>query len=245
MDFQDAFFDELEKIAASISVLRKALSRLGVKVPKKETLPDVFKAITIPTKAQQRAASRIGKEPEWQAMVPQEIKSDLLGYMKREPGTIYVSKDVGKAIKPSATKQEARDLRTLTGVHEGLERGVKPKEMEYTSLHGSPKVMLQEMNMLNRLTGGKKAGDYLRKLRERGGEYPLLREQVTQAFGKRALPFLQPGSRVPKAMRKHFMKAQRKELGLEQAQKMMAGQADVIMGDAVKAQLSSAKRVKL
>ena len=246
MNFQKAFYDELEKVAASIRQLEEAFTRIGVKTPRKGSVADIFKALTIPTKRQAKAVQKIGKEPEWQAAVPPMIRRSIEGYMRRSPGKIYVSKDAGKAFKPSATKQEVKDLRTLFGVHEGLERRVKPREIEYSSLHLSPKVMMEEKNLLSKLTGAESSKKYLEGLRVAGGEYPLLRRQFDQAFGKRALPFLQEGSRIPRAMKKRFMRiGGRGELGASEAQEMIKGQGGYILADAIKSQLGNAHKVKL
>ena len=93
-------------------------------------------------------------------------------------------------------------------------------------------------------------GNYERGLREAGGEAPLLRNQLTQLFGPRAAEFVRKGQKIPKAMKKQYL---RRAAGLEKidapkAVEMLQGQARHQQVDAVKAfkhSLSGAKRVKL
>lgn len=204
MSYTAAFFDELEKIAASISTLRKGLSRLGVKAPPKG-IP--YWAFSAPTKAQYPVMKSLrgAARPELEALY------------KKSPGQIYLSPGIGGAYMPGATKQEAENLRTIFGLHESFERGIKPFNIESSAAgHLSPSVLLNEKNLLNRMSGAGKEKAYFEKLRE--PEYARLKEQVKDAFGERGLAFLEPGARVPKAMKKRFaeMKSTRSPMPKEE-----------------------------
>jgi len=94
--------------------------------------------------------------------------------------------------------------------HEIAERRVKPQNIVsgYHS-HLSPDVLVQEHNTLSRLTGegAEEARSVLRKVRTMTGEQQQLRNMFTTAFNDpRAANFLAEGEKVPKAMRKAFLR---------------------------------------
>ena len=97
-------------------------------------------------------------------------------------------------------------------LHEALERKAPAIGK---SLHNSPSVLVEEANLLNRATAPKGKGKSLmeavtamRGIRE--PEHELLKKQFMKVFkDPRALRYLEPGQRVPAAMKRKFLREAR------------------------------------
>ena len=104
-------------------------------------------------------------------------------------------------------------------LHEGFERAAKTNPLFHKSYHhAGPGVILREMNLVNRLTGPgsnavREAHNRVRTSalpRERL-EYDLVREHLLKNYGPRALRYIEPGSRMPRAMRKDMVRRMERE----------------------------------
>lgn len=208
-----SFIDELEKLcmeksAATMKALREAASRIkNIKRPPRELAE--MGPVLMPTTRQGRSAGAKALQQFQAEAFPEEAIKPMLEaiepYAKKFPGRIYAGSRAGKMLDPAAGVRRARDINTYAKLHEALERGTK---FAPGSLHGSPRVMVQDFNLRSRLTGKGATGlkESTRGLRE--GEEEVLRRQFQDAFkDPRALQFLQEGQRVPKAMQKAFMRA--------------------------------------
>jgi len=214
---------DLEKKAVSAEDIAGAARRIGAKVIPDDTLK-AFGAFASPTRAQMKKVVRMGT-PDWQkGMLPEAMEQSLEKILRESPGEVFVEPGAGRILSPTATGKTLKQLDEIAAVHEGLERSVKPHEIQYSSLHLSPKVPAQELNLINRATPDlSEAAERLRSLREAGGEHGLLRQQLQEQFGERAEEFMQPGRKIPKAMMKRLTGAQRPEISKPQAYKMMGG----------------------
>lgn len=118
-----------------------------------------------------------------------------------------LSAKIPEAMGHAPISNEAkRPLAYFQGHHEGFERGVKPREEAYGFGHRSPTVLMNESNMINRATGpgAEEAAGVVRHIRNVSGDGAALQAGMVKQYGPRATQFLEPGNKVPKAMRKHF-----------------------------------------
>lgn len=107
------------------------------------------------------------------------------------------------AKKPKLQTPEAQKaLTSLVASHELAERGVDPKNIQRFSSHFAPEVLLKERNAIARLEGpgAREAVDMMAAARERTGEAQQMRNLLTNAYGPRAVQFLEGNEKVPKAM---------------------------------------------
>jgi len=230
-----AFVDELCKIkeAASAQELYAAARRLAP--TRSRGLAGQLGATLIPTKAHIRKSLKHPEFFEWQrGMIPEELVQALQSRYGRHAGRIFYGPSAAKGLLPGV---EGRGPKTLLTLHEGLERKAVPLGK---SLHLSPGVLVEELNLLNRLAAPKgqakslrHAARRLREMREATGETELLRQQFAQVFkDPRAHQFLESGQRVPAAMKRRFLRGAKElpEMSPEQAGEMAQRQARHIMG---------------
>jgi hypothetical protein len=216
-----AWSDEICKIAVSTRQLAGIVRRVGAVTPSRlqKTVKGLPKgkaknlsweqggAFTIPTRRVQKKIT---------------MKGDAL--LRDAPGTVVVSrpKDLAAVGKNQAggwnspkTPEGRRSLRDMITAHESFERQVRPKDfsstMANTKGHASIDVLMKERNMLNKLKGpgAKEAVRALRTTRNARGESRMLRNELTGAYGPRAHRFLNPGQKIPKAMRKDMLRRAR------------------------------------
>lgn len=224
-----AFWGELEKISASTKEIAAAARRIGHKRAKDPMVRAVL-GFTIPTAQQTKAFQKVPPPDFLGKLIPKQI-ADRVTQLHSTPGRIVASpaSDFGslgaKLIKRPVGIRSARAFRNATVVHEGFERSVKTPDWSSMG-HLSPEVLLKEHNLLSKLTGpgSKTTRDAMRKMRSAGGETKRLEGQFMDAFqDPRALQFLQEGNKVPKAMRKAFLRNKRTPLTEQDGQAAQEG----------------------
>jgi len=237
-----SFVDELEKIAISINQIRAASKRIGKTItPEKGSIIDAFGAIATPTKAQvgKKNLSSARSIARMQSKIlPKEVTYSMKKALKpiysdkSKRGKIYLSDDIGARLSPSASPKTQKRVGSLTKIHERQETKVK---MKPGSLHLSPKVMMDEMNMANNITGhgSKVLSKELQGLRK--AEFGHLRKQIVKGVkDKRALQYTKPGRKIPKAMKKHLLK-KRMRMTPREAINIMTEQGKVLQERHMKA----------
>jgi len=222
--------ETMEKISATLAQLRAGARRVSRKVPEDQIVKS-FGALTLPTK-------RMGKSPiasKFQAMQQSLLGKDLSDQIgrqlapvvaKHKPGTIFMSPRVGKMLDPTAGRKRVRGLRDVTALHESAERSAP---LALGSLHGNPAVLAKDFNLLSRLSGPGSRGVRRSFGSIRKPEFDYLQEQLKTRFGARAAEFMQPGRKIPKAMRRRIER-EGLEFTPERLQKAMQQQAGIIMG---------------
>lgn len=241
-----SYVDEYIKISASMSELKGAIKRLGVKFhslkswkPSKALLEGNFStmkakdytalgggAATVPTiRSAKRVLPQIADAAiRTGATLP---KGELIAHMKKDmattlkfgPGTIYLSRGRGSLGSVAELKKKPREaLSTIFGIHEGLERAVKPKEVLFGYGHFSPQVLAKEHNMLTTLSGpgAKDSNAFLRKVRALQGDSIALSQIYEKALGDKYRLVYGEGKKIPKAMQKHVMRRLKSDEGLRE-----------------------------
>lgn len=104
---------------------------------------------------------------------------------------------------PNATPAGQRAINVAAGLHEGFERGVPPQAMLRDHGHASPQVIMNEQNMLTRMTGpgSDEARATFGAMRKPETEH--LNQALTQHYGPRAVEYVRANGFTP-AMRKHL-----------------------------------------
>ena len=223
-----AFRDELVKIAVTMKILRQAAKRLN---PIKH-LPgplNMMPGFQVPTKRQMAAAMKIGSEPSHMSAamerIPEAVKKGMGENMAEyKPGSIVVAspKRIGEAFIIRSPKLR-RDIRTTTVIHEGLERSAPSYDPK--DLHGNLKVLMDERNLLNTLTGEGSRG--VRKLMGglRAPEFDLQDKRLLETFkDPRVLEFTKPGHKLPKAMKKALLRRQQAPMTDDEARDVVRQQ---------------------
>lgn len=221
----------LKKTAIDAAELARAAKRVAAeRIPSEMLKP--FGAFLAPTRRQMKRMEELGT-PEYQkGLLPKQYEDELGRVIGEHPGSVFAEPGAGRMISPSAPKSTVDQLDQVAAVHEGLERSVKPHEVQWSSLHASPKVPAQELNMINSATPDvSDAMERLRALREAGGEHDLLRSQLQDQFGPEASQFMEPGRRIPKAMLKRLSTAPRDQIDPSLAREMMGRQQRHLMND--------------
>ncbi len=235
---QEAFADELGKIAATLRDIRRGAKRVSgiTDFPSSTPLLSQFGALTIPTKSHGSLKQRpeVSKIQALQkALMPPEVTALAEKELERAgrevgAGKILMSPGVSKSLDPAASKRLSKNLEAFTALHESAERGVKAQA---GSLHLSPQVLMKDMNLLHKLKGpgAEELAESMGGLR--APEFAHLREQASAAMGPRAEQFMQPGSKIPKAMRKALGRTEM-PMSPEQAGQIMAEQGQLLAGRA-------------
>lgn len=154
-----------------------------------------------------------------------EIRELLQAYPKQMRGQIFLPRGVRGSVgalslaapgvapkNMSGAGQRATNV--AVGLHEGFERGVKPSEVQPVFGHLSPKVLLNEHNMISRMTGpgSDEARNLFTQMRSSPipdaphGEMGHIRKRFVDYYGPRAEEFFQPGAKIPAAMRRDFVR---------------------------------------
>ena len=126
------------------------------------------------------------------------------------PGMIAVDRRNNLFSRQASSKKSRDVLADIVTLHESGERKISPRDIApayYEALgHLNPKAIINDHNLAARLTGpgAEEAVAILRAVREGRGEFPGLREGFSHVYGPRALQFLGPNTKVPKAMRKDY-----------------------------------------
>lgn len=132
----------------------------------------------------------------------------------REPGGSYASlrRLLPDDQLPVLSGAGQRAVNIVTGLHEGFERGVKANEVAPVFSHLSPKVLLNEHNMLSRLTGpgADEARNFYSKLREiHPAETSAWQGRMVKEYGPAVAKFFEPGARIPAALKRDFVRKMR------------------------------------
>lgn len=257
-----AFFEELEKIAATTKELAAAARRLNpidvgstrgsirsiVKHgPRRWFLAnqsntaqsmaahsgDLARAIRVPnpagmtmTTAQQKGRRALIRAAAGDSESAKAIIERLGETSPEAAGMIYTTGPRNASMVAAASagqnsrklSRAGRDaLHDALVLHEGFERGVRPKDVNigYSDEYGhmGPGVIINEHNMLSKMSGpgSDEARKVVRAIREAPGrEMDDLRESFRGAYGPRAERYLRDGNRVPKAMKKNYLRRIRK-----------------------------------
>jgi hypothetical protein len=221
-----AYLSELEKIAATVKQISEGAKRMKgvVRLDGLHMLKDMvtqpkrtFSALqaatvmgggkglnpagALPTRGQLRRIARVTGE-------------DLSGNPgSKAPGTIYSAgpKHTAEAFG-AKTKDGKKATHAVTLMHEQYERGVKPRDVNlpYAQARGhiSPGVIVKEHNLLSRLKGpgADEARGLWRGIRKSRGEDADIKDGFANIFGPRSAQFLAEGEKVPKAMRKKYLR---------------------------------------
>lgn len=129
-----------------------------------------------------------------------------------------------------------RGFNVGVGLHEGFERGVKPDELAPIFSHASPKVLLNEHNMLARMTGpgSDETRAAFKLMRANQNEEASIRRSMMNYYGPRASEFLRPDMKVPAAMRRDFIAKQHARAFAPKAIEARVEKSDSSFLDAVK-----------
>lgn len=225
----------LEKDAATVEALEAGAKRLGVRTPKPgSALDGISAAFTIPRRTQYETAAALRGED------PAQGSKDL-AFFKKHEGNIYMQKGnvaeniveapaSGKVVPPPAigrfvksTKMSPSGHRAANAafaLHEGFERRVKPQNVAPIATHLSPEVLINEHNMVQRMTGpgSREAKSFLTKMRELPGvvdgkaESAALRDGFVARYGPRAEQYLAAGNKVPAAMRRNYVRGEANDM---------------------------------
>lgn len=189
------------KTAVTLSQMRQARKRIPVHKPPADL--SVLGPIQIPTRAQQEPTPRAQALFEFQkSFIPANVRKVIEPLMLREqqnnPGRIYMTPEAGALLSP----RNPRAGEAFARLHEANERKQK---IQTGTLHGSPTALMHDFNARSRLTG-RGAATVQQELNViRAPEDAVLRQQLTSTFkDPRAAQFMQPGSKIPKAMQRAF-----------------------------------------
>jgi len=131
-----------------------------------------------------------------------------LGEAQRQLGEFGVQIPNIPSHKPS---REA--IGRITGLHEGFEQSVRPKNFALMATHLSPKVLFQESNLVASLPRElAPAKRYFRQLRDASGESQFLRDRLSQP----GVPFRYGSRRLSRREMNLGVKKYQKEYGQEQ-----------------------------
>jgi hypothetical protein len=237
--FTHAFADEFVKIAATMAALRTGAARVkGIHTPAPGSVIEQAGALAIPTRAmmKQKHHGTLKKMLRLQSkFMPKEwfkaYKREAKGIMKEPtgPGRIYIAPNVGETFAPTATARTQRAFRKVfTPLHESAERQAAPV---YGSLHGSPAALMKDVNLLQTVTGPGSRSMVKSVRRLRDPEIEALQGQMQRTFkDPRVQQFFQPGAKIPKAMRKAFLREPQR-FGPGKVQEIMGKQHQAMQAD--------------
>ena len=206
------------KAAATVDQLHAAYKRLNpLRVRANPTLEIGAGASVSPKRVAKARFIQTGapKEriPAALASMPDNLRGKILlpGSGAHGPSGV-LRRILGDAL-PAASGAGRRATNVAVGLHEGFERGVKPEELGPIFSHASPKVLLNEHNMLSRMTGpgSDEARAAFAVMRARNSETDALRARLRDTYGDRALSFLQAGEKIPAALRRDLVRKMNQE----------------------------------
>lgn len=204
-----AFFDEIEKIAVSMKEIRQAAKRIRGVVRLPSHLEALGGLYAPTTKQMTSAGTKKLSDLQTAALGKETIKQMeqvLAPLYKKHPGKILSSPNVGRVLDPTIRGSRVKNLEAFVHLHEAAERAATSRPIP-ASLHTSPEVLIKDKNLLARLTG-RGSGGVKRSIGElRQPEFDFLQQQMTKAFGPEAQKFFEPGAKIPKAMRKAFLRS--------------------------------------
>lgn len=193
------------KESADVSALQEGLRRLNtIKIPSRLETPfakDVGGGAYVPQMRQQKTLSFLeGKTPrsfgnaEGRIFLPEGGSTRKLDAFK------------------SLSGEGRRAVNVAAGLHEGFERGVTPTQSAPAHGHASPQVIINEHNLLSKMTGpgADEARNAFGSLRG-NREYADLRNGLEQKYGPRAKQFMEQGAKIPSAMRKNYVRGTHQE----------------------------------
>ena len=214
---------DLEKSAASVDELATGAKRLGIlKVPpnknaigtshtsyyspppKKLSLMTGYPAAAYPkTNLDNKVVSPGGVGGSSQAL---RKKVEAVEKTITEPGVVALDHNARETLR-NLSGPGHRAINTVTGLHEGFERAVKPHEIAPIASHISPKVLLDEHNMLSKMTGpgSDEARTIFRDIRNNDQEYDHIKNTMRQMYGDRSLKYLEEGNKIPSAMKRNLV----------------------------------------
>jgi hypothetical protein len=200
-------FAAYEKFALDLATLNKVVAP-RIKVDRMPKDLSMMGAMAIPTKAQMKSPYAAKMQEFQKKIVPKEVRALLAPAVQREMdkglGRILVDPSAAKTITPNARPGIQKGVQSYTKVHEALERSgsVRPG-----SLHGSPKTFAQDFNLRNTMTG-RGADEFRAALAPlRDPEDAHLKKQLVKTFkDPRAAQFMEPGRRIPGAMKRQLDK---------------------------------------
>lgn len=201
------FLSGIDKLSAPIEQLQAGLRRLNpIKVPTSGIFSQEVGAgghvltrnSMVPQsymKGRGPQVNRLGNNTVGQILLPRGGSSQVLS--ARDPNFRNLSGDGKRAVNVSV------------GLHEGFERGVRPQQAAPMKSHAAPTVLINEHNMLSRMTGpgSDEARTAMRGMRQESGEQNALRRMLVNRYGDRAAQYLEEGQKVPAAMRRNFADA--------------------------------------
>ena len=218
--FAEAFFDEMQKIAASIEALQDAYRRLA---PLRTKAKGYGGPGYIPNRAQERASHARNVEyavRHGDGLVPPDqvsrLRQNLLSQVpKSQPLAGNIILPTGGGVRlfkrkglPTGSPAAQRAANVFTGLHEGFERQTRPAAMDnwFTSRfgHASPMVLANEHRMIQRATGpgAAEAAGVFQNMRAVRGEHSFMVDNVMRpAFGDRGAEYYSRHG-ATKAMRK-------------------------------------------
>lgn len=225
-------------LGANVAGMKVDLPSAVEKMPVIQTLQQTANrqqrlARMFPTKSRQDAAAAAQKavadmSRDQMAALRQEVRAGkfIPGEIRLDPRRFQAALPAF-AGKPALKTQAQRDaLTALAGMHEVAERrsvraaqsvGAKKGNLRRRiKSHLHPSVLVEEHNMLSRLTGpgAGKARDVIRGMRRVTGEDDIIRHLLIESFGPRAAAFTQEGTKIPSAMRRALYKKLADDPGL-------------------------------
>lgn len=247
-----SFWDEIEKIAAPVEVLRAARKRLGVvRMPIAKGKGDIVERALrkgnmnaqavaggghgiIPTSktaakpAYTRALARAnvqamghnpdsyvgsGMRSQVEAMVKEQLSTTFKPLTDRHGGKIIQAKGDnarrlhGLGVIPAMSPEGRKATNIGMSLHEGFERKAMGKHIAPGYGHLSPKVIMDESNMLKKMTGpgSDEARTAFADFRQRSGEPRDIENAVSKAYGPKGAEALKQHG-FTKAMKKDLMR---------------------------------------
>ena len=231
----EAYWDELEKIAATVAELHAGRNRLGIlrtPVPKRIlSRADLISKGTIPAMAiMGGGAGIISNEKALKGTLPksghgsgltraavqkQMAEAAKTPLIQRHGGTPIQSKgDTTKRIQkslslPAMSGEGRKASNIMMGLHEGFERKAmgRPKEIAAGFGHLSPRVIMDETNLAKKMTGpgADEARAFQKAIRAKGGEAAALDHALRQVYGQRGVDYVKEHG-YSKAMKKDLMR---------------------------------------
>lgn len=196
------------KHAASIAQLQAAAKRLApIRVPTRPVSGAVIDSVggaktMLTTKQWNKYHALDGIKPPALG-TPDNMKGQIL---MKDPFQRLKMRASNPSDFPEISGPARKAYNIATILHEGFERGVKPDEIAYVFSHNSPKVLMNEHNMIERMTGpgAQEAKSVFKAMRKIFDEQGALRLALMDTYGNRADRFLGPGQKIPAAMRRDF-----------------------------------------
>jgi len=197
----------LEKFALDLNTLNKVVApRIKTERPTGDLRS--MGAMAVPTKAHLKSPFAPTMQAFQKKIMPKELVDRIAPAVKSEMdkglGRILVDPGVGNLLAPNARPGIQKGVKSYATVHEALERSgpIRPG-----SLHGAPSTFAKDFNLRNTMTG--RGADEFRQAMSplRDPEDAHLKKQLVDTFkDPRAAQFMEPGRRIPGAMKRQLDK---------------------------------------